>query len=124
MSGIDNYNFLIREALNEKVESKEIENMDFPMNRYVIMRFFDFGEGKISAIHGTEFLREHPKMLDYQLNVKVGDILETPRYGRLRPGHFIIGGDEYSELQNDMWEILEKVRVSYESEKIEKWIKN
>ncbi|MBO4458961.1 MAG: ATP-grasp domain-containing protein [Butyrivibrio sp.] len=111
MSGIDNYNFLIEEALGCYVEEKELVSHQFPSNRYVIMRFFDFGTGKVKHVNGIEAITESPMLIDYQWQVKVGDYLSTPEYGRLRPGHFIIGGDEKSAVEQEADRILESVCV-------------
>ena len=53
-------------------------------------------------------------MIDYQLNVKPGDVLEDLKFGRMRPGHFIIGGSKMKELSKQRDEILGKVGVTFE----------
>ena len=78
------------------------------------MRFFDFGEGKVQSVHGRDVLENHSNMLDFQLNVQVGDELKNPKYGRLRPGHFIIGGEDFEDLKKQAENILEKVYVTFE----------
>lgn len=114
MSGIDTYDYLIKSALGEEVNEQRLANIDFSSNRNVIMRFFDFGEGKVDKVIGKEILEKQPNMLDYQLNIKKGDILKNPKYGRLRPGHFIIGGEDYSILRMQMQEILRDVYIKFE----------
>lgn len=114
MSDIDNYYYLIKQALGEKVDERAFAELKFPEKRCVIMRFFDFGEGKVDKIHGKEILENHPSVLDYQLNVKEGDMLESPKYGRMRPGHFIIGGEDFEDLKRQAEEILNRVYVTFE----------
>jgi len=114
MSEVDNYDYLIKSALGESVDESALENLVLPKDNCVIMRFFDFGEGKVKEIQGREMLEECSAMLDYQLNVKVGDVLENPKYGRLRPGHFIIGGNNFAKLQEQAEEIINTVRVIFE----------
>lgn len=114
MSGVDNYDYLIRSALGEDVQEEQLMQLKLPKERCVIMRFFDFGEGIVKKVNGLDVLSNHPAMLDYQLDVEAGDVLKNPKYGRLRPGHFIIGGDNLQKLQKDMQYILENVYVEFE----------
>ncbi|MBR7000829.1 MAG: ATP-grasp domain-containing protein [Lachnospiraceae bacterium] len=113
MSGIDNYEYLIKEALGETVDEEKVKNHVFSESRYVVMRFFDFGEGEIERVEGEEFLKNHPMMIDYQLKLKKGDVLKTPKYGRLRPGHFIIGGDGKEAVEKEAEKIIETVKVVF-----------
>ena len=86
MSGVDNYEYLIKEALGQSVDQKALDQLHLPEQRCVVMRFFDFGEGIVQKIHGKEYLAQHANVLDYQLEIHEGDRLENPKYGRLRPG--------------------------------------
>ena len=113
MSGIDNYEYLIKEALGEAVDEDVVKNTKFSKERYVIMRFFDFSEGTVDHVEGIEFLKKHQMLIDYQLDIKQGDELKAPEYGRLRPGHFIIGGDDKTSVIKEAKNILETVKVVY-----------
>ena len=53
-------------------------------------------------------------MLDYQLKIQPGDVLHQPAYGRLRPGHFIIGGDGKEKVLAEANKIISAVRVEFE----------
>lgn len=114
MSGIDNYEYLINQALGEEVDQSRLDNLELPKERCVVMRFFDFGEGIVKEVHGKEYLEQHPNMIDFQLEVKPGDKLENPKYGRLRPGHFIVGAETYDKAHDIMQDILEHVYVTFE----------
>ena len=113
MSGIDNYDYLIREALGEQVDEDRVRNNVFSTNKYVVMRFFDFKEGEVDHVEGIEYLSKHQMLIDYQLNVKTGDILKKPVYGRLRPGHFIIGGNDAEKVREEASKIINTVSVVY-----------
>ena len=113
MSGIDNYEYLIKEALGETVDENYIRKKVFSNEKYVIMRFFDFGEGIVDFVEGEEYLINHPMLIDYQLKVKPGDELKQPQYGRLRPGHFIIGGDGKENVEAAAKKIIEIVKVVF-----------
>lgn len=115
MSEIDNYEYLIKEALGQAVDEDLVKNKIFSKNKYVIMRFFDFGEGKVEKVEGLQYLQAHPLLIDYQLEVKQGDVLHQPEYGRLRPGHFIIGGDSKENVEKEAAKILENVKVIFEA---------
>ena len=115
MSGVDNYEYLIKEALGESVDEDYVKNISFSKDKYAVMRFFDFGEGVVDDIVGRDFLENHPMLIDYQLEVKPGDELKQPKYGRLRPGHFIIGGDGKANVECEANKIIEAVKVIYRS---------
>lgn len=115
MSGVDNYEYLIKEALGESVDEDYVKNISFSKDKYAVMRFFDFGEGVVDDIVGRDFLENHPMLIDYQLEVKPGDELKQPKYGRLRPGHFIIGGDGKVNVECEANKIIEAVKVIYRS---------
>lgn len=113
MSGVDNYEYLIKEALGEPVDEAAVKNKVYSEKNYVVMRFFDFGEGVVERVDGMEFLKNHPMLLDYQMEVKPGDLLKNPEYGRLRPGHFIIGGDNAEEVKAEAERIVDTVKVIF-----------
>lgn len=113
MSGVDNYEYLIRQALGEKVEMPVFDK-EYLENHFSIMRFFDFGKGTVQKVIGRELLEETKNMIDFQLNVKQGQILEDLKYGRMRPGHFIIGGTDFEKLQEQMHHIISEVKVVFE----------
>ena len=114
MSGINNNEYLIKEALGESVDEDAVKNHVFSPDKYVVMRFFDFGEGTVSRVYGKELLSSHPMMLDYQLKIKPGDVLRQPAYGRLRPGHFIIGGNGKDTVLAEAEKIIGAVKVEFE----------
>lgn len=113
MSGIDNYEYLIKEALGETVNEEAVKNHAFSEKKYVIMRFFDFGEGVVERVEGVDFLKNHPMLLDYQLKIQPGERLEQPKYGRLRPGHFVIGGDDEVAVKKEAQKLIDRVKVVF-----------
>lgn len=112
MSGVDNYFYLIQQALG--IDINLPDNMCIDKNKCVIMRFFDFGEGKVKNIYGENILKSNPYMIDYQFKIQKGQLLKNPKYGRLRPGHFIIGGENIDELKRVENEIIESVWIEFE----------
>ncbi len=116
MSDIDNYAYLIKESLGEEVDETYVANKEFNPDKYVIMRFFDFDEGIVKEVTGLDYLQNSPMLIDYQLNLKPGDAIHHPKYGRLRPGHFIIGSDCKADVISEAEKILETVKVVYQNE--------
>lgn len=114
MSEVDNYEYLIKQALGESVDEEKMKKHSLPQNKCVVMRFFDFGEGIVKKVHGKDFLDACENVLDYQLKIVPGDCLENPKYGRLRPGHFIVGCDSYEKAMSITEDILKKVFVEFE----------
>ena len=113
MSGVDNYEYLIKESLGDAVNNDALDTYVFPREKHVIMRFFDFEEGIVDHVEGMDYLKKNPMLIDYQLEVKPGDELKKPAYGRLRPGHFIIGCDSKEKVEAEAQTIIEKVKVIY-----------
>lgn len=114
MSEVDNYEYLIKQALGESVDDSLLYSLNLPKDKCVIMRFFDFGEGIVGKLNGLEYLINMPGLLDYQLDIKKGDVLKIPKYGRLRPGHFIVSGSTYNEAQQRADSILKEVYITFE----------
>ena len=114
MSGVDNYAYLINNALGEPLDEKALENIDFPKDHYVIMRFFGFGKGKVKKIHGVDYLKNSPYLMDYRIAVKEGDVLHKPQFGSERHGHFTICGNDKEKVDLEYKTILEKVYVEFE----------
>lgn len=113
MSGIDNYEYLIRQALDEDVSLPRFNQKQLETT-FSIMRFFDFGKGKIKHIKGADSLSFVQNMLDYQFNLKTGDVLDDLKFGRMRPGHFIIGGNDLKELLQQMNDIVAGIKIDFE----------
>ena len=114
MSGIDNYSYLIKSALGEKTNDDELKTIKLCDEKFAIMQFFDFGSGKISKIKGIARLKDSKFLLDYNINVSVGDFIEEPKFGSMRPGHFTIVGDNLKELIDEKDILLREVSVEYE----------
>ena len=99
-------------TLDEKIDLPVFDK-EYLENHFSIMRFFDFGVGTVDKVNGKEVLESTSNMIDFQLNVKPGQVLEPLKFGRMRPGHFIIGGTDFEALKIQMTDILDKVRVTF-----------
>jgi len=108
-SGYDTNELLIKTALKERVEY--IQN-DYK-NKYVILRFFSFYGGTVKNILGLD-MKNHPNIIDLELEFNIGDILEKPIDDRSRVGYFIAYGDTLDELDKIVENIEENVKVEFE----------
>lgn len=114
MSGVDNYSYFIKGALGEDTNDDELKLIKLCDEKLAIMQFFDFGSGRIKKINGVDRLRKSRFLLDYNINVNVGDFIEEPRFGSMRPGHFTIVGNDLNELIEEKDILLREVFVEYE----------
>ncbi len=114
MSGVDNYEFLIRSALGQPLDTAVLEQASKDRNRAVAMRFFDFGAGKVKSIEGVDYPKYNPDIIEFLLEVKEGDELVHPKYGRLRPGFFIVTGNGIDAVKKRVQEVEENVKVIFE----------
>lgn len=113
MSGIDNYYYYIKSALGETVDDSELKELVLPKDNCAIMRFFDFEEGVVDRVLGKDVLLQSPYLIDYQLEIKRGDILKVPQYGRLRPGYFVVAGTSFAAIQAEAEKIVRTVQIQY-----------
>ena len=113
MSDIDNYEYLIKQALGEDVDDNKLKNHVFNDRKNVIMQFFDLGSGIVKKMHGLERLENSEFMLDYNMPVKEGDNLEEPKFGSMRPGHFSIAGEDLKQLEIERDVLLREVYAEF-----------
>ncbi len=114
MSGIDHYACLIRQALGQPVQVDVEQCLRENSDRYAVLSFFEFGEGTVARVEGRELLESLPNIIDFQLNVKPGEVLKNPEFSRQRPGHYIGVGTSRSEVEALMERIDKSVRVFLE----------
>lgn len=111
MSGYDNYEALIKMALGEK-DIKEPTIAPKLKNRCAVLEFFDApGKGGVvKAIEGEELLKNHPNVLSYKFNFKVGDTIKQAICDTARIGFYIAYADSREELKKLMQRIKEEVK--------------
>ncbi|MDO3659686.1 ATP-grasp domain-containing protein [Bacillus sp. C28GYM-DRY-1] len=76
-------------------------------------QFLFFQPGKVQSILGENQLKEHPNVIEYKLNVKQGDVLQTPEDSGSRHGSIIIKGRNKSEVEDLISEIKSLLRIEY-----------
>ena len=112
MSGIDHYDILIRMAMGEKIQA-ETFCTSYDPKKHAVLEFLDFGEGRIKKIEGENEVKNIPGVREFKLEVKEGDLLSTPEFGRVRPGYFIATANSREEILD----LREKVKQTLKIEK-------
>lgn len=106
MSGVDNYSYLIEKTLGHPVnESYKVDEKLW--ERCAVLHFFDApgNAGEVKEIKGIDFLENNAKIIKYNLNFKVGDVIKKAENDSARIGYYIAYADSREELQELMREI-------------------
>ena len=118
MSGVDNYDFLIKKTLGEhvKVSYKLTDEMK---ERCAVLKFFDTPNagGCVKDVKGIQILEKNPNIITYQFNFKRGDVIKKPENDSARIGFYIAYERQKKELEELMQLIDEKVVIEYENER-------
>lgn len=111
MSGVDNYDFLIKSSLGLKPGTVSVN--DKYSDRCAVLYFFETPGvgGKVVKIEGEDFLKNNPYIVKYALNFKIGDIIENAVSDSARIGYYIAYEESRSKLRNLMAEIDRKVKI-------------
>lgn len=115
MSGFDTYEYLVKCALGEINDINFSIKPEF-VKKAAVLRFFDTpkGGGTVKAIHGENFLKNNPAILDYALNFQIGDEIKDALNDSVRIGFYIAGEENKEKLRMLMEEISEKFRIELE----------
>lgn len=115
MSGLDTYEYLVKCALGEINDINFSIKPDF-IKKAAVLHFFNTpqGGGTVKAIHGENFLRNNPAILDYALNFKVGDEIRDALNDSVRIGFYIAGEENTDKLLALMKEVNETFRIELE----------
>lgn len=114
MSGVDNYKFLIENALGID-NNVPIEINSHYKNRCAVLKFLDINtnDKPIKAIKGVDEIRENPYVIDLGLDFSVGDILKNAKDDRSRVGYYIAYGESEQELRNLMQWIETNLKIVF-----------
>ena len=115
MSGVDNYDYLIKKTLDEKYSCKIAADID--NDRTAILKFLDLPceGGVVKAIHGEDYLQSDPRIKSYKLNFSVGDYIHQPESDSVRIGYYIICADTREEFDEVTRNISEKLKIDLEA---------
>ena len=115
MTGVDNYSVLIDMFTGSPIEHPVKFDKDFE-NRCAVLKFFDTTEqgGVVKNVHGLEFLENHPDVLNYKMNFKVGDKIQRATDGGNRIGFYVACSKDAKTLADLMNEVDRRVIIEYE----------
>lgn len=118
MSGIDNYEYLIKVSLDSNY-SKEIVP-DLNNDKTAILKFLDLPckGGIVKEIKGEKYLDNEPRIKSYKLNFKVGDYIKQPESDSVRIGYYIICADSFAEYQKVEDNIKKELQIILEKENV------
>ena len=99
MSGIDNYDYLIKNTLNPNYNVNV--NVDYNNDRTAILKFLDIPVegGIVMEINGEDYLKNEECIKSYKLNFKVGDYIQQPESDSVRIGYYIICAETKEEFE-------------------------
>lgn len=114
MSGVDNYRYLINKTL-DKTYIEEI-TPDIKNDRTAILKFLDLpcAEGKVTGIHGIEYMEQEALISSYKLYFEVGDYIHQPESDSVRIGYYIVCAPSKEEFARVSKEIQEKLMIDVE----------
>ncbi len=115
MTGVDNYSVLIDMFTGSPIRHPVKFDEGYE-SRCAVLKFFDTTEhgGVVKQIKGLDFLENHPDVLDYKMNFKIGDMIQRPTDGGNRIGFYVACCKDADTLDDLMKEVDEKVVIEYE----------
>lgn len=114
MSGVDNYEYLIKNTLDinyDKDISPNINN-----NRIAILKFLDLSVegGVVKSIKGEDYLKNENCVKSYKLNFSVGDYIHQPENDSVRIGYYIICAETRSQFDEVIQNLEDKLQIVIE----------
>lgn len=116
LSGVDNYEILIKQALGEEipqvVDSKgDYENM---ILKFLDPLAFTTEQNKvIKAIKGIEEVKKIPGIIHFELELSPGDHIQNAQDDRGRIGYYIAGGKSEKEISNIEQEVYRRLELVF-----------
>lgn len=112
MSGVDNYEILIRQTLGEKVNQSFIPDKSY-RKRKAVLEFFDFPEGKVEKLRGLEYIKKLSEIIDIHLDFSEGDTIYKPSDDRSRTGFYIAYAEDADTLEVVRQRVKDELKVIY-----------
>ena len=112
LSGVDNYRYLLECSLG-KITSPDFTVSEQYRERCAVLHFFETpkGGGIVREVSGADFLSQHPQVIAYQFNFKIGDIIADATSDADRAGFYIACCENRAELDKLVLEIQKKVNI-------------
>lgn len=112
MSGYDTYRYLIDCACGN-VHEQDFSIREDYKEKASILKFFKTpqGGGKVLGIEGIDYLKNEKYIYDYQLNFKIGDVIEDAKSDSARIGFYIACAENTNELKKVICNVDTAFRV-------------
>lgn len=110
MSGVDNYQILVEQALGSEKDYIVTPRKEYK-HRKAVLEFLAFPEGTVESVRGVEEAKKLPGVVELRLNFKEGDILHNASDDRSRSGFFIAWAESEDALEKLRAEVKRTLRV-------------
>lgn len=114
LTGIDNYSLWIKSMLGDTNETPVI-SPEYE-DRHMVLQFLDheISGRKIKSIQGIDEIKKLSEVIDFGLNIQVGDILEKATDDSNRIGYYIASGNSKEELIQLKVKIMSLLSITFE----------
>lgn len=110
VSGIDNYEFLVRSALGD--DNWKLGDLH-PESSAAVLRFLDsdFSDGYVKEIQGEDILKDDSDIITYRFNFTVGDHIKKAENDSARIGFYIAKSDSRGNLRRKIDFINNSIKI-------------
>jgi len=84
------------------------------LNRTALIKFFEFGKGKVKNISGIDDVLNHPQVEVFKMWVKEGDVIREARNGKERHGVAVICSENEADLERTLEYIEYSLKLELE----------
>ena len=116
LSGIDNYEFLIKSALDEEIDRNLNFNVsDEDKKKCAVLKFLDIeSKGKkIKSINGVDEIKNMPHVVDFSLEFDIGDVVTKAEDDRSRVGYFIVCAPDRQSVIDTSIAIKDTLKIEF-----------
>lgn len=110
MSGINSNEVYINSLLG----IKQRISVNYEKDKYAMLGFFDFSEGKIKNITGIQNALSFDGVVDIGLDIKPGDVIKNAEDDRSRVGYYILKSNSYKGLRALEKKMKSSICIDYE----------
>lgn len=107
--------FRIYDALYDCITQLGVSKIPFPEGdqQAAILYFFEFPNGKVQKIEGTDTIENRPDVFSFGLEFKEGDTIQAANDDRSRQGYVIVKAEDESSLDAALDQIKNTLKVSF-----------
>jgi len=109
LTGFDAVAYLVHQAFGRR------QIIELNYQKKAVLKFVILPVGKIRSINGVDDILKRSSVVDFLIEKKPGDYVQSARDGRSRPGYFIAVADTLEQLANEAEYINNTLKVEYEN---------